>query len=142
MDQEFTEIFIEHSKKIINFFIAKKQGFYIIADKAFVKFDPKLPENLSKFFINNYYVFGLEAHSLATANIQKNDLIFEAAFGENDFLSQISISLYGISEICLGKNFIVYTRPKIIKVTPPKPEPTGNIFLQNPRNFKVIKDKK
>ncbi|WP_430732841.1 hypothetical protein, partial [Campylobacter concisus] len=88
------------------------------------------------------YVFGLEAHSLATANIQKNDLIFEAAFGENDFLSQISISLYGISEICLGKNFIVYTRPKIIKVTPPKPEPTQNIFLQNPRNLKVIKDKK
>lgn len=134
-NDELSEICSNHNKNLIQFLLNNDIEFFIIVDEEFTNFDPKLPDDIKQILHEDYLVFGIVGYSFETAQIVKDHFSFEAAFGEMDFLSKITVPFCAINKIYVEKEQISInpTIPKIID--------NKNVFLQNPNNLKILKKK-
>ncbi|MSN95786.1 hypothetical protein F1B92_01005 [Campylobacter sp. FMV-PI01] len=102
-DIKFGNLMSSHAKECLAYLINNISNFKIVVNLKSVKFDPILPEKIMKNFNLPIIVFELGGYTLETAKIQDDCLTFEAAFGEEDFVSFLSIPYYCVLQILVDE---------------------------------------
>ncbi len=145
----FRKLMIKNCEDIIQFLFDENIEFSILASLENISFDPELPKHIMDDF-KPIVLFTLSGWTYESAKIQDQILTFEAGFGRENFGTLVSVPLYSILQI------IIENTPIFINLsTPPdkdeENEKTNNkngikksmdIFLSNPNNKKLIKNKK
>ncbi len=145
----FRKLMIKNCEGIIQFLFDENIEFSILASLENISFNPELPKYIMDDF-KPIALFTLSGYTYQSAKIQDQILTFEAGFGRENFGTFVSVPLYSILQI------IIENTPIFINLsTPPdkdeKNEKTNtkngikksmDIFLSNPNNKKLIKNKK
>ncbi|SHO81146.1 hypothetical protein MNB_SV-15-628 [hydrothermal vent metagenome] len=141
--QEYKEVINRYLIDTISIFFNKNEAFSIVCDVQYLEFNPPLPEELSAQF-GTHVLFNIAEYSFESAKVEDNYFIFEAGFGSQNFGSVVSMPILAI------KQLIVDEIPLITNIATPtkiatKEEKVGNsmnIFLNNPENQKILKNRK
>ena len=113
-NEKFIRAEIEHIKATLELFFELGESFGVVCRTSEVKFNPELPSNISASFAKKAVIFfELENYTLSSAYIEKDDLKFEAGFGNEDFASVVSIPLYAIIELVQNNAPVVANLAKI-----------------------------
>lgn len=104
-DGELKDILSRHVSEIIIYLVRSNRDFSVVAKVEDLSFMPKLPSKIYDRFgdVNMLY---LNEYSTAGAEIINNVLIFETSFGEDFFISKVSIHLLNIIQILVEENCI------------------------------------
>lgn len=99
---------------VLNYVLALGCGFGIVARTDQIKFDPPLPEEILKSFKMPAIFLQLEEYTLSSAHLSKDELVFEAGFGPQDFASTLSVPFYAVLQIVVdGKPIAVnFSQPE------------------------------
>ena len=113
-NEKFIRAEIEHIRATLELFFELGENFGVVCRTSEVKFDPELPSNISASFAKKAVIFfELENYTLSSADIDKDDLKFEAGFGNEDFASEVCIPLYAIIELVQNNAPVVANLAKI-----------------------------
>ena len=98
----------------MDYVLALGYGFGIVARTDQIKFDPPLPEEILKSFKMPAIFLQLEEYTLSSAHLSKDELVFEAGFGPQDFASTLSVPFYAVLQIVVdGKPIAVnFSQPE------------------------------
>jgi len=133
--EAFREIKKRHANEILEFLLDEKEEFDILCVTSETDFNPKLPEHISSAF-GDIILFSLANYTLQSAYIEKENLIFEAGFGEENFGSIVTVPIESILQIAKEE------APLFVNITAsipkPKPQKPKNPFEINPRNKKFM----
>ncbi|AKT90475.1 hypothetical protein CUREO_0604 [Campylobacter ureolyticus RIGS 9880] len=99
-DKVFCELMQKHTKECLSYLLEKNRGFSIVANLENIKFNPKLPKEISDSF-SNLIMFELDNYTLESAYLNDEFLNFEAGFGSENFASTLSVPLSNIIQINL-----------------------------------------
>ena len=108
---KFSEIMCENIKNCINFLLDENQGFKILARFKFVEFEQPLPKEFIENF-ENFILFELANYTFETAQIIGDNLTFDAAFGEENFESEVKIPLFSVVQILVDEDVILINPAK------------------------------
>ena len=99
---------------VLDYVLALGCGFGIVARTDQIKFDPPLPEEILKSFKIPAIFLQLEEYTLSSAHLSKDELVFEAGFGPQDFASTLSVPFYAVLQIVVdGKPIAVnFSQPE------------------------------
>ncbi len=137
-DKDFGDIMLSNCYELLLLLVQKSRAFHLICDTNFVKYSPKLPKGYIDTSLS-YIVFYISDESVASFYFDKERLSFEACFGEDNFVSLVSLSLKGISKIQLQRD-IIFTNPAIYeKDEEDLLQDSINVFLNNPKNKNIFK---
>lgn len=134
-NQKFVSLMREHCFEMLQFLQEEKIEFSIVANMQFVKFDPKLPEELS-LKNNPFVMFTLAGYTFESMELNKDRLYFHAGFGADDFATYVSVNLGAITQIQI-ENTIIFVNFSIYKgkKDEEKIEDSKNIFLKNNKDL-------
>ncbi len=124
----------------IEFLLENNKEFALACSTEFIKFDPALPKKIQDYF-GETLLFVLAGYTFDSVQIEKNELSFEAGFGEENFGSLVTLPLLAIKQIFVDDYPIAInvSRPlKALNTNSGSLEP----FLSNPENKKLLKKKK
>ena len=99
---------------VLDYVLGLGYGFGIVARMDQIKFDPPLPEEILKSFKMPAIFLQLEEYTLSSAHLSKDELVFEAGFGPQDFASTLSVPFYAVLQIVVdGKPIAVnFSQPE------------------------------
>ena len=141
--QEYKEVVNRYLMDTISIFFDKNEEFSIVCDVSYLEFNPPLPQDIFNQF-GTHVLFNIAGYSFESAKVEDNYFIFEAGFGSQNFGSVVSMPVLAI------KQLVVDDIPLITNIATPtkietKEEKVGNsmnIFLNNPENQKILKNRK
>ena len=134
---------INHSLEVVRLLLKEEIHFSILCYIKNVKFSPVLPNEVGIKF-KSLMMFGLIGHTFTTASIEKDVLMFEAAFGEDNFVSTISVPLKNIVQIQIGEN-VIFINPMSSPDNEEKEQENDEVLasmeaiFNNPKNQKILK---
>ena len=135
-NKEYSKINKENIKNTIEFLFKNNYFFDILVKTLNIKTTPEIPNEID-FRNEPQVLFSLQNYAFENANIEKDYLIFETAFGSNDFVTTLKIPLLNIFQIIRNNQIMLlnisdfHEENKVVKST--------NIFLNNPDNAKFLK---
>ncbi|MCR4942344.1 MAG: hypothetical protein K5978_06115 [Campylobacter sp.] len=137
-NEKFALLMKMHIYECIDFLLQNNFDFAIVANYEAVKFQPELPEDISKNFAK-VIVFMLGGYTLQSANLTQDELSFEAGFGEENYASLVSMPLSSIIQILVDDTAVLinFARP-IIKT---QTQNSMSIFKSNPKNKEIFERK-
>jgi hypothetical protein len=130
---QFRELKTKHAKEILSLLLEINKPFNILCNLEGIEFNPVLPKHISSAF-RDVIIFALANYTLETAHIEKENLVFEAGFGEENFGSVVTVPIENIIQITQNDDPLFIN----ISATIPKPKKPKNPFAINPRNKKFI----
>jgi hypothetical protein len=138
-DPDFVYMMESHIKNSIALFMDKGIFFSILVNIGDVKFDPKLPKNISSTF-KPITLFALAGYSFESLEILEEGIVFEAGFGSENFGSIVNIPYSSIIQILIDDTpvLINLSRKVDVKKQKSKVERSKNIFLSNPENKHLL----
>jgi hypothetical protein len=144
-DKNFAQVMQKNIQEMIMHFFQKEQNFGILCKVEDISFTPELPEDISSEF-RLVTLFFLAGYTFETARIEENCLVFDAAFGADNFRSLVTVPLLSIMQIIVDEtpiliNLATYKKQKIAekKVSDTGVKNSMESFLSNPENSKFIK---
>ena len=104
-----------------------------------IDFNPQIPKSIIEF--DELALFILARYSFESAILQKDSLMFEAGFGQENYGSHLTIPLEAVAQIIVNEDVLAisYYKPKKEKQ---KELNSMDILLNNPENLKLLKKKK
>jgi hypothetical protein len=130
---EFRELKTKHAKELLSLLLEINKPFNILCSLEGIEFNPVLPKHISSAF-KDIIIFALANYTLHSAHIEKDNLIFEAGFGEENFGSVVTVPIENIIQITEDETPLFIN----ISATLPKPKKPKNPFAANPRNKRFI----
>ena len=130
----FRQIKTKHAKEVLEILLNNQDAFSILSNLEDISFNPILPQHISSNF-SEVILFTLANYTLQSAYIDKESLIFEAGFGEENFGSVVTVPLDSIIQITQDETPLFVN----VSATLPKEEKPKNPFEANPRNKKFLK---
>lgn len=89
----------------IEYLINKDEEFSVTANIKGVKFEPSIPESISKHF-SQFTLFALMNYTYDTLQLSEEDISFEAGFGPENFVSTVTIPLEAIFQIIIDDSIL------------------------------------
>ncbi len=146
--EEYKAIMLEHMTKTIGYLFNNNQDFSLVCEVKHITFSPELPKDLKENF-NETVLFILSGYTLSSASIEKEDFLFEAGFGTNNFGSVVSVPLLAIKQVVLADSPVLINLcqhgDKSSKAQTNNNSLSKNsmqALLKNPKNKKLLAKKK
>ena len=139
--QEFKNIMQEHIVKTIEYLFNANQEFAIACDVAAVSFEPELPQDIQDS-LAEITIFMVANYSFETASIEKEFLLFEAGFGEENIGALVQIPLLGIKQLFVGEYPVLMNIASHIEEVEEEVATeidSMSALLNNPENAKLLK---
>lgn len=141
-DIEFFHMFNKYILEVLEYLLVNQIGFRILINKAFVRFEPQLPENLYPF--EDFVIFELCNYTLKSAKIKDDILSFHASFGDEDFESIVSINIAAINQLSVDDVPLLINTTnyeKFIKISEQQNlyDDSKQRFMSNPENKPLLK---
>ncbi len=136
----YQNIVSSHLRETIEFLLENNKEFAVACSTEFIEFDPALPKDIYDHF-GETLLFVLAGYTFSSVQIEKDELSFEAGFGDENFGSLVTLPLLAIKQIFVDDYPVAInvSRPtKILNTSSSSPEP----FLSNPENKKLLKKRK
>ena len=138
--EEFASLTHRHIQECIELMLNKNESFEILVNMYFVDFNPPLPENIkNKKAIG---LFSISSDSLDSAKVTNNSLIFDAAFGDENFITSVRVNFNGILRINIQETtLLINCSTFIIPLYNASEEiqKSTDIFKSNPKNKDIFK---
>ena len=138
---EYKELMSEHLYKTINYLFSKNQEFAIACVIEHLTFNPELPKSITESF-QDIALFILSGYTFETATLDNDTFIFEAGFGEENFVSTITVPLLAIKQLMLNDTPIILNLSEYTKPKPATAKSSMESLLSNPENKKLLKKRK
>jgi hypothetical protein len=146
-NEAFGRLMNKHIQELLIYLFEEQQNFGILCKIEHLTFDPELPKEITDEF-RPMTLFFLAGYTFESARIEKDALIFEAGFGNENIGSFVTVPLLSIIQIIIDETPIFVNLATIPeKVSNKQPSSDEGIknsmaaFLSNPENDKFIKDK-
>ncbi len=141
--QEYKEVINRYLMDTISIFFDKNEEFSIVCDVSYLEFNPPLPQELFAQF-GTHVLFNISGYSFESAKIDENYFIFEAGFGSENFGSTVSMPILAIKQLVIDEIPLItnIANPTKIETKEEKVDNSMNIFLNNPENLKILKNRK
>ncbi|KEA45552.1 hypothetical protein [Campylobacter mucosalis] len=139
-NDKFALLMKMHVYECIDFLLQNGIDFGIVANLNLTKFQPTLPDEISKNFSQPAIVFMLAGYTFESAKLTQDELSFEAGFGLQDYASVVSVPLGGIVQVMVEDSAVLinFSVPKIKE----KPEQKSILrFKSNPKNQEICNKK-
>ena len=135
-NEEYKKLITKQISEITSFLCTKNQEFSIVANLKGVEFIPELPKKI-KDKMHILSLFDLKNYTYTTLAIDDEFLSFEAAFGADNYVSTLKISLFSILQIIIDES-IIYLNPlaTVEKFHNDEVRKSINVFKNNPNNKK------
>jgi len=148
-DMEFGTIMQKNIQDILIYLFEKEQNFGILCKIDQVYFDPELPSDINSEF-RPMTLFFLAGYTFESAQINNNELVFEAGFGSENIGSFVTVPFLSIMQIIIDETpiFINLSQIKELPAKNSKEIKSEGIknsmsaLLSNPENQKFMKKKK
>lgn len=145
-NSEFAEEMHKHIVRILDIILKNSQPFSILTNITNVTFKPELGVQITSKF-KPVTMFVLDGYTLSTARVEKNILIFEAGFGDENLGSYVSVPIDSILQIAADNTPILINLSLINKDNEKdeyKSKETGvkrsmEALLLNPKNKNLFK---
>jgi hypothetical protein len=122
------------------FLFSTNQEFAVTANIKGVEFSPNLPHSIMSK-MSQYSLFALANYTFESASIDDEYLYFEAGFGQENFASEVRISLYAIFQIIVDESILfvnpIATVQKYFEQYKSN-QRSVNAFLSNKNNNKLF----
>jgi hypothetical protein len=141
---EYRALIHDHLYNTLAFLLENGQDFAIAAEVEYMQIVPELPEEIIRHF-GETALFVLAGYTFESAYIDKNNLYFEAGFGEENIGAHVLVPFLSIKQI------LVHEYPIALNIASPSspqqehnvsPEHSMNALLRNPENQKLINSAK
>jgi hypothetical protein len=147
-DIEFGSIMQKNIQDILIYLFEKEQNFGILCKIDQVYFDPELPSEINSEF-RAMTLFFLAGYTFESAQINDDNLVFEAGFGSENIGSFVTVPLLSIMQIIIDETpvFINLSQIKEIPAKSSVEDKSEGIknsmsaLLSNPENQKFMKKK-
>lgn len=93
----------------IEYLLNKDEEFSVTANIKGVDFNPAIPESIAKHF-SRFTLFALMNYTYETLELTEENISFEAGFGQENFVSTVTIPLNAIFQIVIDES-ILYINP-------------------------------
>ncbi len=152
---QFREMMQRHIAECIGFLFENNEHFAVACETRHILFDPPLPEHISMHF-QETVLFVLTGYTYDVAQIDTENLYFEAGFGEENFGSNVTVPLLAIKQIFVRETPILLNvaepAPQLLKADKEEQElriadddskrkRSMEALLNNPENQKLLKKK-
>ena len=104
-DINFRNLIETQVYEIIDYLLASNEEFSITANIKGVKFNPPIPDPISKTFAQ-YTMFTLVNYTYKSIVLTDTHMSFETGFGEENFGSVVTIPLYAIFQIVINESIL------------------------------------
>ena len=141
-DKEFSQMMKMHIADILELLMQRGQFFSILTNIAHVTFDPPLPSHIKTHF-KPITLFVVAEYTFESSSIDDEYLYFEAGFGQDNVGSVVTVPLTAIVQILIEETpvFINLAMEILEERKEIKIKKSTNIFLKNPENQALIKEK-
>ena len=141
--QEYKEVVNRYLVDTISIFFDKNEEFSIVCDVSYLEFNPSLPQDIFNQF-GSHVLFNIAGYSFESAKIEDNYFIFEAGFGSQNFGSVVSMPILAIKQLVVDDIPLItnIATPIKIETKEEKIDKSMNIFLNNPENQKILRNRK
>lgn len=140
-DREFGAMMHRNIYDLLSFLMQKDSQFDILVGTKFVKFSPELPDEIKSNFNPSVILFSLAGYTLSSVELSRDEIKFEAGFGEDDFASVVSVPIGAIIRVSIDDNPVLINFAKYSQSdSKTKQERSKQIFLNNPKNRDIFKD--
>lgn len=135
---DFLELSSNNIKNILEFLLENRVHFGIVANLKEIEFNPILPKHIvDKLSI--FSLFSLSGYTFESAFLDKNELSFEAGFGEENFGSHLKVPYNSILQVIVEENIIAINLTATIqKESKNKKKNSFEVFKSNPKNKKFL----
>jgi hypothetical protein len=139
------ECILESSEKLLFTLLSQEINFSIFCYINNVKFNPPIPDNIGAN-MKSLTIFALSGYTLTTVEIDKNKIVFEAGFGEENFASTVTVPIANILQILIGEN-VIFVNPFSDGLSSTQKKEKGEeelsvsmqAILSNPKNKNIFK---
>ena len=119
----------------------------MLVNLPLVKFEPELPERVKSGFNAPALLFTLAGYTFESAELTREELNFEAGFGNENFASVVSFPLGAVVQILVENspvlvNFAIYKKSVRLHADKNKTQKSMSVFMSNPNNKEFLKGKK
>jgi len=136
---------VQNAHNLISTLLNEEVNFSIFCYINNVKFNPTLPENINVNF-KSLTIFALSGYTFTTVKLNKQRMIFEAGFGEENISSNVTVPLNNILQILIGEN-VIFVNPFSDGLTQGEKIEKGEdelaasmkAILSNPKNKNMLK---
>ena len=146
-DNNYQQIMIKQIGEIVQYLLDNNEEFSITANIKGTKFNPLIPESISKGF-SQFTMFTLSNYTYSTILIENNTISFEAGFGKENFGSTVTIPFYAFFQIVVNES-ILFINPTatvekyFLEQNQDRSEEgqinrSRNAFSMNPKNKKLL----
>jgi len=104
-DLEYRDMVAAQIFDVMEYLVNKDEEFSITANIKGVKFDPEIPESISKNF-PIFTLFTLSNYTYESIILTEKNITFEAGFGSENFGSHVTIPLYAIFQIVIDESIL------------------------------------
>lgn len=104
-DLEYRDMVASQIFDVMEYLVNKDEEFSITANIKGVKFDPEIPESISKNF-PIFTLFTLSNYTYESIILTEKNITFEAGFGSENFGSHVTIPLYAIFQIVIDESIL------------------------------------
>lgn len=146
-NDEFALLMKTHVYECLDFLLQSKTHFSVLVNLPLVKFEPELPERVKIGFNAPALLFTLAGYTFESAELTREELNFEAGFGNENFASVVSFPLGAVVQILVENspvlvNFAIYKKPVRPHADKNKTQKSMFVFMSNPNNKEFLKGKK
>jgi len=143
-DLEYRDIVAGQIFEVIEYLVNKDEEFSITANIKGVKFNPEIPESISKNF-PVFTLFTLSNYTYESIILTENNITFEAGFGSENFGSHVTIPLYAIFQIVIDESILFLNPTATVekyfieeKVEEEQASRSMNAFSMNKKNKDLL----
>ena len=143
-DINFASLMKEHAIEVIELLFESDINFSILTNTKYVTFEPDLPKNISDTF-GPITMFTLAGYSLQSAQVDDDNLYFEAGFGSENFGSLVTIPLFSVVQIVIDEKPIYINLSNVdLRKTDDNQgvQKSMEALLSNPENQKLLSKKR
>lgn len=135
-NEDYKNLIEKQISEITSFLFTNNQEFSIVANLKGIEFIPELPKSI-KSKMSMLSLFDLKNYTYSTLKIDDEYLSFEAAFGADNYVSTLKVSLCSVLQIIIDES-IIYLNPlaTVEKFHNDVAKKSINVFKNNPNNKK------
>ncbi len=136
-NSSYKELAIKNCYNTVEYLLKENLDFAIVTYTNVIDYNPEIPSDVAEF--EESAIFLIAGYSKQSATVTDGYLSFEAAFGESNFGSVLSIPLEAIMQVALDDDLLLvnYYEPKVKEVS--NQDISLQSLLNNPENQKLIK---
>ncbi len=145
-DEGYMNLMGKHLQELLLYLFEQEQNFGILCKIEHLTFEPELPEHIRNDF-RPMTLFFLAGYTFESARLDKDGLIFEAGFGEENVGSFVLVPFLSIMQVIVDETpiFVNLASPSDVasNKAPKRENGVENSmasFLSNPENQKFIKE--